>query len=148
MLYVKTLHQVTGLPAILWQIPVWHINTSQAVDPYPGTNGTFPALNDGVNQYEDSAPDFFLGDTFQPGSSTRFNYFATNLGGDPKITTSGGTTITWGSHMQEAANDGIIAMLFGPGVGASTDDVGSPPTDSYWWISQAQNYFKNPVPLN
>ncbi len=50
--------------------------------------------------------------------------------------------------MQEEKESGIIAMLFGPGVGASTDDVGSPPTDSYWWIAQAQHYFKNPVPLN
>lgn len=148
LLYVKTLHQVTGMPVILWQIPVGHINTSLAVDPYPGTNRSFPVLNDGVNQYEDSAPTFFLGDTFAPGSSTRFNYFATNQGSDPKITSSGGTTITWGSHMQEAKESGIIAILFGPGVGASTDDVGSPPTDGYWWIAQAQNYFKNPVPLN
>ncbi|HEX7733274.1 MAG TPA: carbohydrate-binding protein [Ktedonobacteraceae bacterium] len=147
LLYVKNLHQVTGLPVILWQIPVGHINTSQARDPYPGSNGTFPVLDNSVNHYEDSAPTFFLGDTFQPGSSTRFNYFATNQGGDPKITTSGGTTITWGSHMQEASASGIIAILFGPGVGASTDDVGSPPTDGYWWISQAQLYYKNPTPL-
>ncbi|HEU5381303.1 MAG TPA: carbohydrate-binding protein [Ktedonobacteraceae bacterium] len=147
LLYVKNLHLVTGMPVILWQIPVGHINTSQAVDPYAGTNGVFPVLDNSVSHYEDSAPTFFLGDTFQPGSSTRFNYFATNAGGDPKITTSGGNTITWGSHMQEARDSGIIGILFGPGVGASTDDVGSPPTDGYWWIAKAQNYYKNPVPL-
>jgi len=146
LLYTQTIHNSTHLPVILWQIPVGHINTTHAVDPYPGTNGQFPLLDNSSMHYEDSAPTFFLGDTFTPGSTTRFNYFATNAGGDPKVTTSG-NTITWGSHMQEAKNSGVIAILFGPGVGGSTDDVGSPPTDGYWWISQVQNYYNQPIPL-
>src|SRR6185369_7862636 len=129
LLFAKTLGTRTAKPVILWQIPVGHINTSQASNPYTG--GTFPDLNNTSQHYEDSSPDFFLGDTFNPGS-TRFSYFATNQGGDSKVTTSAGN-VTWGSHMQEAKNSGIISILFGAGVGDSTHGTGSPPSDSYWW---------------
>ena len=40
---------------------------------------------------------------------------------------------------------GVTTMLFGAGVGDSTDSVGSPPEDSYWWITKAQRYYKDPV---
>ncbi len=62
--FVSTMHKTTGLPVILWQLPVGHINTSQAADPYTG--GLFPTLIDSNRQLEDSSPTFFLGDTFQP----------------------------------------------------------------------------------
>ena len=142
LLFTKTLSTAAGKPAILWQIPVGHINTSQLANPYSA--GLFPDLNNTSQHYEDSSPDFFLGDSFQPGSG-RFSYFSTNLGADPKISTSGGTTVTWGSHMQETKNSGIIAILFGAGVGDSTHGTGSPASDSYWWITQVQKYFTNGV---
>ena len=47
--------------------------------------------------------------------------------------------------MQEAADAGVTCILFGAGVGSSTDAVGDPPTDDYWWITKAQRYYKNPV---
>ena len=145
LLFAKTLGTAAAKPVVLWQIPVGHINTSQLANPYAG--GLFPDLNNTSQHYEDSSPDFFLGDSFNPGSG-RFSYFATNQGADPKIT-SGGSTVTWGSHMQETKNSGIISILFGAGVGDSTHGTGSPPSDSYWWITDVQKYFANGViPLN
>ncbi len=146
LLFAKTLGTAAARPVVLWQIPVGHINTSQLANPYAG--GLFPILNNTSQHYEDSSPDFFLGDIFIPGSG-RFGYFSTNLGGDPKVTTSGGTNVTWAAHMQEAKNSGIISILFGAGVGDSTHGTGSPPSDSYWWITAVQKYFANGViPLN
>ncbi len=40
---------------------------------------------------------------------------------------------------------GCTVALFGPGVGDSTDNVGS--GESYYWISKVQNYYKNPIAL-
>jgi hypothetical protein len=146
LVFCKQLRTSTGLPVIPWQIPVGHINLTRAVSPYPGSGGVFPALDNAVSQRgEDSAPVFFLGDTFDPGSA-RFSYFATNQGGDPKVSSSGGS-VTWGAHMQEAKNSGIIAIFFGAGVGSSTQGVGNPPTEGYYWITKAQGYLANPVPL-
>lgn len=144
LLYTKTLHEVTEQPVILWQLPVGHINSTQSVDPY---NGKFNELTNEVGNYEDSAPTFFFGDTFNAGGGNRTDYFSTNEAKDPKITANG-DIVTWNDHMQEAKDAGIVSMLFGAGVGASTDAVGSPPADDYWWITQAQRYLKNPLPLN
>lgn len=144
LLFVSTMHTGSNLPVILWQIPVGHINGSQSPSPYSG--GLFPDLDGTSTKYEDSAPVFFLGDTFKPGSSARFNYFKTNESNDPKITNNGTDTITWQSHIQEAKQAGVSSILFGAGVNSSTHGTGSPPTDSYWWITKAQQYYKNPVP--
>jgi hypothetical protein len=141
--FVSTMHTTTGLPVILWQLPVGHINSSQAADPYTG--GLFPTLIDSDRQLEDSSPVFFLGDTFQT-TGARFNYFSQNQAADPKLTLNG-SNITWGSHMQEAANAGVVSVLFGAGVGASTAGTGAPPTDSYWWITAVQGYYSALVPL-
>jgi hypothetical protein len=144
LVFTRNLGDQTALPVVLWQIPVGHINTTNATNPY---GGSFPILDNGATHYEDSAPVFFLGDSFRPGSSTRFNYFRTNAGGDAKVSSNGTDTVTWGGHMQEARDNRIISVLFGAGVGTSTDGVGAPPTDGHWWIVQAQKYFQNPVPL-
>lgn len=144
--FVQVMHTRSNLPVILWQIPVGHINSSLAANPYTG--GYFPDLDGSDRKYEDSAPVFFLGDSFKPGSSARFNYFRTNEWADPKISDNGVDTITWGSHMQEARDKGVISVLFGAGVNSSTDGVGSPPTDAYWWITKVQRYLMNPVPLS
>ncbi|MFZ2538395.1 MAG: hypothetical protein WAX04_05795 [Oscillospiraceae bacterium] len=143
--FVKVMKTTTNLPVVLWQIPVGHINGSQQPNPYNG--GMFPDLNGTDTKYEDSAPVFFLGDTFKPGSVERFNYFKTNAVNDPKVTNNGTDTITWGSHMQEAKDAGVISILFGAGVNSSTDGVGSPPSDDYWWISKVQDYYGNPIIL-
>jgi hypothetical protein len=49
--------------------------------------------------------------------------------------------------MSDAASAGVVAVLFGAGVGASTTNVGAPPSDGYWWIRKAQKYLADPVPL-
>jgi hypothetical protein len=144
--FVNTLHTQTKMPVILWQIPVGHLNSSQSPNPYNG--GLFPDLDGTTTKYEDSAPVFFLGDTFNPGSSERFNYFKTNASNDSKISDNGKDSITWQSHMQEAYSAGVTSILFGAGVNSSTHGTGSPPTDNYWWITQAQRYYKNPISFN
>ncbi|MGG7177533.1 cellulose binding domain-containing protein [Clostridium paraputrificum] len=144
LLYTKTLHQETELPVILWQLPVGHINSSQEPNPY--NDGKFKDLTNEVGNYEDSAPTYFFGDTFKAGSDKRLDYFSKNEANDPKIKVNG-DTITWGDHMEEAKDAGIVSILFGAGVGASTDAVGSPASDDYWWITKAQRYYKNPLEL-
>lgn len=140
--YTKALHETTNMPVTLWQIPVGHLNHSLEENPY--TNGLFEDLANTEMHYEDSAPTYFFGDTFEPGTTTRMDYFSTNMYNDSKVQVSG-SQITYGSHMQEAADAGVTCILFGAGVGSSTDAVGDPPTDSYWWITKAQRYYKNPV---
>jgi len=141
LLFSKTLHEEAKLPVVLWQLPVGHINTSLASNPYD-KSGVFPDLTNTSNNYEDSAPVFFLGDTFKVDDGVRLDYFSTNQGQDPKITVSG-NQVKWESHMKEAADAGVVSVLFGAGINDSTNGVGSPPTDKYWWISQAQQYFKS-----
>ena len=141
LLFVKTLHDVTSLPVTLWQLPVGHINGSTTANPYNGT--TFADLTNTSQSYEDSAPDFFFGDSFTL-SGNRLAYFSTNKGNDPKVKVVG-NTVTWGSHMAEAAAAGINAILFGAGVGDSTHGSGTPPGDGDWWITKAQRYYAAPV---
>jgi hypothetical protein len=142
--FVASLHSTTALPVMLWQIPVGRINSSLAVNPYAAAGG-FPDLANINQQYEDSAPDFFLGDTFACAGNP-YTYFSANLGGDPLVSSTE-NTVTWGSHMQNTSASGVIAILFGAGVGASTNGIGSPPSDGYWWITQVQQYYQQPVPL-
>ncbi len=146
LLYTKTLHETTERPVILWQIPVGHLNSSQENNPYDAS-GKFKDLTNAVGNYEDSAPTFFFGDTFNAGGGKRTEYFSTNEYNDPKVKVQG-DTITWENHMKEAKDAGIVSILFGAGVGASTDAVGSPAPDNYWWITKAQRYLKNPLPLD
>jgi len=143
--FVKTMNVSAKLPVVLWQIPVGHINTSQEANPYSG--GLFPDHTGQDTKYEDSAPGYFLGDTFKPGSASRTNYFKTNAHNDPKVKSTG-DTVTWDSHMQEAKDAGVVSVLFGAGVNSSTDGVGSPPSDDYWWITKVQKYYDKPVMLD
>lgn len=146
LLYTKTLHKTTEQPVILWQIPVGHLNSSEEVNPYD-SSGKFKDLTNEVGNYEDSAPDFFFGDTFNAGGGKRTEYFGSSEYKDPKIKADG-DKITWESHMEETKDAGVVSILFGAGVGASTDAVGSPAPDNYWWITKAQRYLKNPLPLD
>lgn len=145
LLIVQTLTETTDREMILWQIPVGHINNTLADNPYD-ENGVFDPLTNTTRQYEDSAPTFFLGDTFT-ATGDRLEYFSSNELGDDKLTVSG-NIITWGSHIEEARAAGVRQILFGAGVGISTDSIGSEPTDDYWWITKVQEYYQNPVPLD
>lgn len=144
LIYCSVLHEKSRLPVIPWQIPVGHINSSQKANPYKG--GLFPDLANTSGHYEDSAPSFFLGDTFKPGTAPRLDWFSRNSTGDPKVKVNGGS-VTWESHIEEARDAGLVAIFFGAGVGAATDGVGTPAADDYWWLTACQEYFKSPVPL-
>ncbi|MGL5152930.1 MAG: dockerin type I domain-containing protein [Clostridium sp.] len=142
--YTKGLHETTNLPVTLWQLPVGHLNTSEEISPYTGTK--FKDLDNTKTKFEDSAPTFFFGDTFTPGVGKRLDYFSKNVGNDPKIKVNG-NKVTYEGHIEEARDAGVTTVLFGAGVGDSTDCVGTPPADDYWWITKAQKYYDNPVPL-
>jgi GH18 family chitinase len=145
LLVVETLSETTGKEMILWQIPVGHINDSLASNPYD-ESGTFDSLDNTTRQYEDSAPTYFLGDTFT-ATGDRYDHFVANESGDAKVTIDG-DTITWGSHMEEARAAGVRQILFGAGVGISTDSIGTEPTDDYWWITKVQEYYQDPVAMD
>lgn len=145
LLIVQTLTATTEREMVLWQLPVGHINDTLSENPYD-EEGTFDPLTNTTRQYEDSAPTFFFGDTFT-ATGDRLDYFSSNEYGDDKLTVSG-NTVTWGSHIEEARAAGVRQILFGAGVGISTDAIGSTPTDDYWWITKVQEYYQNPVSLN
>lgn len=145
LLVVETLTETTGREMVLWQLPVGHINDTLSENPYD-ESGTFDPLNNTALHYEDSAPTFFLGDTFT-ATGDRLAYFSTNELNDDKLSVSG-NTVTWGSHIEEARDAGVRQILFGAGVGISTDSIGSVPTDDYWWITKVQQYYENPVLLD
>jgi chitodextrinase len=153
LLFVRTLKDTLSLPVVLWQIPAGHINgTTRRSPTVYNSSGTFPLLDNSIQRYEESASPFFFGDTLTL-SGNRLAYFSKNVWSDPKITVSG-STVTWGSHMQEAANAGVVAILMGAGVGASTRGIPQPgaypeavPTDGYYWITRVQEYYASPVKL-
>ncbi len=143
--FAQAIGTESKLPVVLWQIPVGHVNSSELANPQ---GGVFPDLANVSTKYEDSAPDFFFGDTFNAGaaSSNRWSYFSAS---DP-LTSVGvqGGLITWPSAMNLTASYGIRSVLFGAGVGDSTQGTGNPPSDDGWWMTAAQNYYiQGPVPL-
>jgi hypothetical protein len=148
--YVQTLNTALKKPVVLWQLPVGHVNGSTGTNPYTGA--PYATLNNATSKhYEDTAPTYFFGDTFTAASSIfPASYYATNAAGDPKVTVSG-ANITWGSHMAEAKKAGVISLMFGAGVGDSTDNIGlngQQLTDDHWWLVKASKYFQaGPVPL-
>lgn len=127
--FTRSASETLGLPAVLWQLPVGRINSTHEANPY-SASGKFDDLKNSVQSYEDSAAPFFFGDTFM-ASGARFEHFSERPGEGE---------ITWPSHMDDAARAGVAAILFGAGVGASTNSVGDPPSDGYWWISKTQRY--------
>ena len=153
LVFVRTLRDQLGLPMVLWQIPVGRINTTATTSPTEyNPSGRFPDLDNTSQRFEDSASSYFFGDTFTT-SGARLTYFARNDSADPLISSRGGT-VTWGSHMRAAADAGVVAILFGAGVGIATRGVPQPsgplvdqPTDGYYWITRVQAYYGAPVAL-
>ncbi|MBX7132490.1 MAG: cellulose binding domain-containing protein [Fimbriimonadaceae bacterium] len=137
LLFASILKAETALPVVLWQLPVGRINSTQTVSPYTGA--IFPDMPNVTTRFEDSATTFFFGDKFR-ANGARKTHFIENWGGDPTLRVTG-DIVEWGSHKKAAAQAGVTMMLFGAGVGDSTDGVGSPPTDDYWWITKSQAAF-------
>jgi hypothetical protein len=73
-------------------------------------------------------------------------WFASNLGGDPKVSVTG-ASVTWGEHLSDTVDAGVVALLCGPGVGASTTNI--PPsnlsqpgaTDDGFWMYRVTRFF-------
>ncbi len=144
---------------MMWQIPEGHINTSLSINPMTGTQ--FPALTNNTvldpakNLYpttEDSAVDYFFGDTFTgitegADNQERVEFFGPsegNFAGDSGITFNTSTnSISWGSHMSAAANAGVFAILFGAGLPQATNGGGYsnvPVVDDHFFAVKAQHY--------
>ncbi len=143
--FARAMGAGSKLPVVLWQIPVGHINGSELANPQ---GGLFPDLPNVSTKYEDSAPDFFFGDTFDLGSAQpdRLAYFS--AADSLRNVSERGRQVTWPSAMNLAASYGVRSILFGAGVGDSTQGTGNPPKDSGWWITAAQNYYsQGPAPL-
>jgi hypothetical protein len=152
-LFVARVHEVSGLPVVLWQIPVGYINVTTHASPSAyNTSGHFPALDNSIQHYEDSASSWIFGDAFDL-SGSRLTYFEKNDAGDPGVSVSG-TRVTWPAHFATLADAGVVAVLFGAGVGIATRGVPQPsgtvldePTDGYYWITRAGEYYAHPLPL-
>lgn len=138
LLFAQTLGEAAGKPMVLWQLPVGHINGSTRIS--ARTGAVFPDLANTSQHYEDSATPFFFGDTLTEPSSLRAAYFAQNRAQDPGLSASG-QSVVWGEHLGILPSHGIIATLFGAGVGDSTDGLGQPPTDDWFWIQALQEYY-------
>ncbi|WP_233261715.1 hypothetical protein [Vitiosangium sp. GDMCC 1.1324] len=153
LLFVRTLKETLSLPVVLWQVPAGHINGTTRRSPTAyNASGTFPDLPNTVQRYEESASPFLFGDGLTL-SGNRLAYFSKNVWNDPKVSVSG-STVTWGSHLPEAANAGVVAILMGAGVGVSTRGIPQPgsvpeeqPTENYYWITRIQEYYASPAPL-
>lgn len=154
LLYVQTIRQSLSLPAVLWQIAVGHLNSTLTPSPtYWNASGKFPNLdNVSAEQNEDSAATFFYGDSFT-SSGNNLAFYSANPGGDPKVSVNG-SSVTWGSHLPEAAAAGVVAILFGAGTGTGT--YGAPemvgtnqtgPGDFGYWITRTQSYLASPLAL-
>ena len=147
--FVGAMSDRSNLPSVLWQIPVGHVNDSLSVNPY-SQDGYFEPLSNTNQRYEDSAGTFFFGDTFA-AEGERAAFFSADESGTGKVTV-GADGISWAAHMEETAQAGVIAVLFGAGVGISTQgtppsstDANTIPTDDHWWVVQAQRYLADPV---
>lgn len=140
--FCRALKTQTNLPVVLWQLPVGHINSSLEPNPY-NNGGTFPDHTNTAQHYEDSAPAFFFGDKFEV-TGARLDWFS-RYDTTTKVSLED-SAVKWGSHIAASRDAGVRLILFGAGVGDSTDGVGNPPTDAFWWITKAQRYYENPVP--
>lgn len=145
LLFTKGLYERCGVPVVLWQIPVGHVNSSQAANPYD-PSGKFADLSNTYQKYEDSAPTFFYGDRFVVRDSSRLSYFGAADPEYPASVSVSGNTVTWSGHLDAAANAGVMAILFGDGVGESTHGRGNPPPDGWWWMVATQRYLQHPAP--
>lgn len=144
--FANTIRETSGYPVILWQLPIGHINSTTTISAYTGQQ--FEPLDNTERHYEDSTPDFFLGDSFVAENDFRINYFSQNIWHDTALAVHA-DTITLGRHMKATAEAGVVSAMFGAGVGLSTSGIGNPPTDQYFWIQKVQEYYLNgPVPID
>lgn len=138
------MHDTSGLPVVLWQLPVGHINSSQAAD--PSTGSFFPNLTNSNSQGGNSAPTFFFGDTFLPGSNLRQSFFSANRGGGP-----GAFSVRQRRDLGRTHERGIGGRrhhgFVRSGRRRQHDKHRRTPKDSFWWNTKVQEHLAQPVPL-
>ncbi len=147
--FVKQLHIDSQKHVILWQVPVGHINGVTTTNVYTNTN--FKLLKNVSKHFEDSASNFFFGETNNYSNDlVRYNYFSQNKHNDSKMTVdTASKKITWGNHFEEVNESGVKLVLMGAGVGDSTDgigdsvDPGATLTDDHYWVQKVQDYYQN-----
>ncbi len=148
--FVASVQQTVNLPIILWQMPMGHINQSDALKP---GGGPYVPLSNATNggSFEDSSASFWLGDTFSPGGARRTDYFATSEWADYDPARAADVMVSksdirWAPAIARLPGLGIAALLNGPGVGrdsstfACAQDTAASADDS-WWINKVQQYY-------
>ncbi len=135
--FVKNLSAgLGGTKVMLWQIPQGHINGSTTL---PGRD-----LSNTVANFEDSATSYFFGDSFT-ATGGRLAHFSANQAGDQGVSVSG-DTVTWGEHMTQAEQSGVMSVLFGAGLGLSTRGTPTPGggiNDHNFWFQKATGYLSS-----
>jgi hypothetical protein len=140
LLFVKTISTQIVKNAILWQIPVSHLNSSQTTSPY--TSKLFQDLTNTPSCFEDSAATFFFGDVFIPKINSETEFWKKNDWKTDKVVVDG-AKIKWGGMVSDLKNYNVIGCLFGAGVGIDTNSGGlaRPVTDDYFLISNIQKFY-------
>jgi hypothetical protein len=142
----------SGLPIIL-NGDGGHINSTLTESPTVyNSNNHFADLTNSGYQWEDAASDYFFGDTMYIIGTNRLSYFSTKPPADSANVIVSGNSVIWNQHITYAKNNGVIALIIGAGMTMDTHNLPDPnstpsniPTDSYWWITKVQRYYKNPV---
>lgn len=142
---VSALSSAVKAPVMLWQIPQGHINGSTLV---PGTDLPNTSAADcpsgSACGFEDSATSYFFGDSFT-ATGGRFDHLKADKANDPNVSDDSVSTITWGEHMTQAGQSGVMSVLFGAGLGISTRGAPTPGgdiTDLNFWADKAAGYLK------
>ncbi len=148
--FVDKVSAAVNLPAVLWQLPMGHINATTAVKP----DGTaYALLSNAANSgaFEDASATFWFGDTFTASTSQRLAYFSQNNWGTYDANRAGdvsvsGSAITWTPGLLRLSAMNVLGVLFGAGVGSDASTVAcaqsaAGTTDDCWWINKAQRYY-------
>ncbi len=143
LLMVKTLSTGLNAPVMLWQIPQGHINGSTKITgrELSNTSNNLGCPSGTACGFEDSATSYFFGDSFT-ATGGRLSHFGANQAGDSSVTVSG-STVSWGEHMTQAGQSGVMSVLFGAGLGPSTRGAPTPGgdvTDLYFWSDKVAGY--------
>ena len=143
--FTRGLHDESGLPICLWQLPMGHLDSTQTNNPWK-PDGSFTDLgNRGATYYEDSTVSFFFGDTFRETDSQDKTYFLKEYGIADVSEDSNGN-IVWSDHLDLVKQAGVEMMLFGHGLADSTwgwyttsNRQDAPPDDNFF-NTKVQDY--------
>lgn len=146
--FTRGIHDESGLPICLWQLPMGHLDSTQTNNPWK-PDGSFTDLaNRGATFYEDSTISFFFGDTFREPDAQDKTYFLKAYG-IADVSEDPAGDIVWNNHFDLVKEAGVEMMLFGHGLSDSTwgwypgsNREASPPDDNFF-NTKVQAYFQN-----